>query len=383
MRRIVTCLLLGLAPSALVAQPSVSLTKPDATFADPFTRIFSLRELPNGKVIVSDLQDKVVQLVDLAGGEAVKIGREGQGPGEYSFPGSLYPMPNGETWLNDLAARRFLVIGPDAKPGRSVSLPNSGGGVIGVMAGGGGADQQGRIYFQAPPFNAANPGAPAPDSMAILRWDGAKPTFDTVAYLVGPKGSISTSGGGGNQRVSIRIGGGKVFTPQEAWGVAADGSIARVTPNPYRVIWYPPARNAGVAGPVQAYTPLKVTDADKKEEVERRKRQRPMMVAIGGGGGVRAGAPSVQLPDPEFEETKPPFTGNNSVQVAPEGEVWVRRTQPAGAKNPLYDVFDKTGKLARTVTLNPNSAVVGFGKGTVYVARTDADDLQYLERYRR
>ncbi len=45
-------------------------------------------------------------------------------------------------------------------------------------------------------------------------------------------------------------------------------------------------------------------------------------------------------------------------------------------------MFDKTGRLVGKVTLNPNSVVRGFGKGTVYVVRTDEDDLQYVERYK-
>ena len=46
-------------------------------------------------------------------------------------------------------------------------------------------------------------------------------------------------------------------------------------------------------------------------------------------------------------------------------------------------VADVEDLIARKVSLNPNSRVIGFGKGTVYVVRTDDDDLQYLERYKR
>ena len=110
------------------------------------------------------------------------------------------------------------------------------------------------------------------------------------------------------------------------------------------------------------------------------------MITMGGGGGRAAGAPtSIQLPEPEFEDTKPPFVGDGpaSVLVTPEGEVWVPRTRPSGDKVPTYDVFDRVGNLAKRVTLNPDSRVVGFGKGTVYVLRADEDDLQHLQRFRR
>ncbi len=373
--------------SRALAQAPVPLTKPDAAFPDPFTRVTSIRELPNGKLIIADLQDKTVQMLDFASGQATKIGREGQGPGEYALPGGLLAMPNGETWINDLLGRRFLVVDPSGKPTKTVALPGTGGGPGGIVIGLGGttSDQAGRIYFQAPPFNIGNPDGKSPDSLAILRWDPAKgeaAKIDTVGWLIGPKGNVSASGGGG--RVSVRIGGGKVFTPQESWGVAGDGAIARVQPNPYQVLWYGANATKATVGQTQPYTPLKVTEQDKKDVIESRKRNRPMMVSIGGGPGGRAGGGgNIQIPDPEFEDTKPPFTGNNAVLVAPEGEVWVARTRPAGDKVPSYDVFDKTGKLVRKVALNPKSTIVGFGKGTVYVIRTDDEDLQYVERYRR
>lgn len=371
---------LAIASTPLVAQTPVALTKPDATFEEPFTQVAGIRELPNGKVLVSDMRDKVVQLIDFASGTTTKIGREGQGPGEYALPASLIPMPNGITWINDVLGRRFLVVDGEGKVGKTVQLPNAtGGGFVAIGGIGSQGDGKGSYYFSAPPFNPANPGGESPDSLAILRWDGVKTAFDTVAWINGPKASMSSSGSGGSQRVSIRIGTGKVFAPEDAWGVAADGSIARVTPNPYRVTWYRTAKPA--AGPSQAYTPLKVTEADKQEVIEQRKRARPMMVAIG-AGGRQVNPGNVQLPEPEFEETKPPFSGPNSVVVSPEGEVWVRRTQPAGTKAPAYDVFDKTGRLVGKVTLNPNSVIRGFGKGTIYVVRTDEDDLQYLERYK-
>ncbi len=377
-----------LAISRAQAQAAVALTKPDASFPEPFTRVTSLRELPNGKVIVADLTDKSVQMLDFATGQATKVGREGQGPGEYALPGGLLAMPKDETWINDMLGRRFLVVDASGRPIKTVPLPGTGsGGVITVGLNNSRSDQSGRIYFQAPPFNPTNPEAKSPDSLAILRWDGAKSTLDTAAWVLGQKANVSTSGGAQTGAIRVMVGGGKVFTPQEGWGVAGDGSIARVRPNPYQVLWYGPNAGKATVGPSQPYVPLPVTEADKQEVIEARKKSRPMMVSVTGGPGGQVrqgnGGANFQAPPPEFESTKPPFTGNNAVLVTPEGEVWVARTRPAADKTPSYDVFDQTGKLTRKVTLNPRSTVLGFGKGTVYVVRTDGEDLQYLERYRR
>jgi hypothetical protein len=61
--------------------------------------------------------------------------------------------------------------------------------------------------------------------------------------------------------------------------------------------------------------------------------------------------------------------------------LWVRRASTHDDKSPRYDVFDATGKLTMQVVLPANATLVGFGRGTVYLSRTDDDDLRYLQRY--
>jgi hypothetical protein len=380
---------------SLAAQQKASLSKPTAETGESFTQIGAVRELPNGRVLVADNQDKVVQLVDFAAGTMSKVGREGNGPGEYALPQMLLALPDGSTLVQDPLNRRFLTITPDGKTGSFVDFPRppstgpggpgSGIFIVGLQARG--TDARGRLYFQG---SALSPTGGTLDSVAILRWDPKQTGFDTVGFVRMPPGSASATSSGGNVR--IRIGIQKLFTPAETWGVAADGRIARVVPEPYQVIWLS-GPSAMTPGPIVAYTPMKVTEADKQAVIEARKKSRPMTITVGGppgagGGGVRSGGGNLQLPPPEFAETKPPFVsggfgGGSSVLVAPEGEVWVLRTRPAEDKIPSYDVFDGAGKLVKKVTLNPNSSVIGFGKGTVYVVRTDEDDLQYLQRYAR
>ena len=376
-----------------VAQQKAALSKPLAETSESFTAISSIRELPSGKVLVADARDKIVQLVDLATGSMTKVGREGSGPGEYAFAGSLIGLPDGTTLLHDLLNNRFLTIGADGKPGAFLEMPRPPATAADAGAAGGpifrstrmtnvrGYDSRGRLYFAGSPFSATGGTA---DSVPLLRWDRVKPTYDTVGFLKQPAGSAQSTQRGGN--VTVRIGNNVRFTPMETWGVAGDGSVARVFPSPYRVAWF--AGGKPTLGPVVPYTPTKVTEADKQEVMEAQRRAPPTMIVMGGGpgGGARPGAGppgGIQAPPPEFAETKPPYDGLGAVIVAPEGEVWVLRTRPAGDKIPTYDVFDRTGTLVKKVSLNPSSRVVGFGKGVVYVARSDEDDLVYLQRFAR
>jgi hypothetical protein len=150
------------------------------------------------------------------------------------------------------------------------------------------------------------------------------------------------------------------------------------------VIWY--ENGKATLGPIQPYTPLQVTEADRRSYVEEMKDRGAMATSISmtvGGAVTRVERRAVPV-DPSnlvFAETKPPFL--MGVHATPDGEVWVLRTRPAGDSIPRYDVFDRQGNLKGQVTLNPSSEVFAFGQGTVYVLRIDDDDLQHLQRFRR
>lgn len=382
--------------ASLVQQQKIALTKPDAEYAEPFTSVRGVRELPTGKVLVSDVQDKVVQIVDFAAGSGVKVGREGQGPEEYMLPMGLFAMPDGSTVLQDMGNRRFLPILADGKLGKPFSPPTppppstppregmvfmGAGLLINVR----GADARGHLYFQGMAAPAVD-GSSGADSVPIMTWDRKSPTVDTIAWLPIPEGERPVvSRQGGRQTFSVRIGGGGAWPKQTAWTPAPDGRIAIVSPEPYRVTWL--SGKSRTAGPVVPVTAHKVTEADRKEWLDRQSRARPIVMSIGRpGGGTPAAPPRINPPDASeitWPETLPAFSGIDAVQMTPEGQVWVQRVKPVSDKTPSYDVFDGTGKLVGSVTLRPRSRVAGFGKGTVYVVRTDEDDLQYLERYRR
>lgn len=379
-------LALVLAVPALAQQPQ-PLGRPTAEFAEPFSRVSGLRELADGRVVVSDMREKLVQVIDLQRQTARTVSREGSGPGEYAMPTSLFAMPNDQTLLVDMLNRRFLMIKPDGTPGETISPPQLGGGggpvTMGGLVNARAADAQGRLYFQD---LGIRPGGPSPDSVAILRWRPGETRVDTAAWVRGPQTNVSSTpaggaGGGGGMRITV--GSSVVWAPQDAWGVAADGRVARARPEPYQVVWYSGARSAR-GGPAVPYTPMRVTEADKRAYREQQAANPPTMIVMGGPGGGGGGARSVSpssMPEPTFAETKPPFTGQGAVLVSPEGEVWVQRTRPANDQTPVYDVFDGSGRLVRKVALARESRVAGFGRGSVYVVRTDEDGLEYLQRY--
>jgi hypothetical protein len=176
----------------------------------------------------------------------------------------------------------------------------------------------------------------------------------------------------------------------DEWAVTPDGRVAVLRVKDYHVDWYMP-NGQKTTGPAIAYTKVKVTDEDKKQYRERAASGAAgsaimMTQRVGPGGtssSANVGAPTnLQLPEPtDWPDVKPAFVANAAVG-APNGQVWVLRTRSAKDKIPTYDVFDPSGKVLSRVALPENTRLVGFGTGTVYLARSDEDDLQYLQRYR-
>ena len=358
-----------------------SLTDPSATFPEGLSSVAGLRELSDGRIMVSDRLGQAIMIVDIDAGMADTIGRSGQGPGEYKMPGRLFPWRGDSTIMLDLGNTRFTYVGPDGGFGESVPLMSQEGDMMRFVMPAG-TDGLGNIYFQARSFGLQTPGASGPpDSAHIARWNLWDNSSDTVVALKTPERKMQT--GGGNVMIASIP-----FSPRDDWAVGWDGRIAVARSTDFHVEWIEPSGSL-VRGGVVAYDPVKIGQADKDEWQEARSSpQAGMFIAIDGGGGARATtAPSgarfegPQIEDDDWPEVKPPFPAS-AVSVTPEGNMWVRRHVKAGAL-PEYDVFDGQGARLYTIVLPQDAQLAGFGAGAVYITRSDEFDLQWLQRYDR
>jgi len=375
------------APLPAQARPGVPerrLGQPEARYAEPFSLIAGVRELPDGRVMVSDPVEETLVVLTLATGQSDPVGRVGQGPGEYKTPDRLFPLPDGGTLLTDLGNGRLSVFGPDGRYRESFPI------VVGGTPGGPGGgrpvfllashtDSQGRLYFQQP----GGGGGPRPaDSAAVLRYDRRASRLDTVAFVKVAPPIERVSGTANNRNVQLSP---PTYPRQDAWAVAPDGRLAIVRASDYHVEWVGPGGR--VRGQPVTVRPVPIRDGEKREWLDRL--GTGLSVAVENRNGevtttFSRGRRAPQGPDPDsftWPDSKPPFSSSSAL-VTPEGELWVERSVAAGAARE-YDTFDARGAHAARVILPAGTQVLGFGRGTVYVVRRDADDLQYLERYRR
>ncbi len=369
------------------------LGDPTAVFPEPFSRIVGLRELSDGRILIADQLEQRVSFVDFARGTLDQVGRRGGGPGEYQSPRGLLPFSNDGSLLLDFGNMRMTRVESNGRLADSWPLISRGGGIQIVLPTA--ADTAGHVYHSSAGqfnFQMGGPTPELPDSEPVLRWNLTANTTDTVAMLYAPSGVTTTSGGRGGGFSFNTAGGARItsfqqrpFQPRDTWAVAADGRLAVVRANEYRVDWYQPNGGPATRGPVVEYDPIRIDDAEKNAWADRQANRQMTMRMIGGSGG--GGSRQMQAPRPDvdaidFPEFKPPF-GENTAVVTPEGQVWVMRSQRHDYTDTWYDVFDRRGTRVRQVRLSNRRRVVGFGRGVVYVVVSDDDDLQWLERYRQ
>ncbi len=389
--------LLALPQASLSAQvQETKLTKAEASFPESFSTVRGLRELKDGRLLVSDGLGQALMVVDLARASVDTIGRVGGGPEEYQTPDGLHPLPGDSTLLVDLGNGRLTVLNPklefvhtypiaQGSPGGSRGPGGPGGGpgsmTIRVPRG---VDSQGRIYFQS--MGGMRPGGQPADSVAVSRWDRKTDQTQQVAMMKLPETKVTRSGSGNNMNVSMQP---VPLSPADGWAVAPDGRIGAVRSNPYRVEWI--SESGVVRGPEVSYTPIRIGRAEKEEwvagigsdglavMVSAQNGQMRTTFARGGAGRLGGGsAPNID--SYEWPDVMPAFNASR-VYVDAAGHLWVTRYTRAGAE-PTFDVFDGKGVLTKRVVLPKGRTIVGFGKGVVYTTTKDEFDLQWLEKYR-
>jgi hypothetical protein len=375
-------------PLALLPWVSVAQQVPERidVFPEPFSRVVGIRALSDGRVLIADGVEKYVSFISFDSGTLETIGREGEGPGEYSQPSGLYPFPDNGTLLADIGNMRLTRIDRAGHLSDSWPMMRQDAGAPTFIRPGG-TDSKGRVYFSSAGLVMRGPGAPAApsDSIPLMRFDPAAQSFDTVATLYQ---DMTPSGGRGG---TMKVAGGGSFTvagtfprpyaPRDGWAVTPEGRVAVVRSVGYRLDWYDPTGKQTV-GPTTPYDPVQVTTAEKNAWADRMA-QASMSFRMAGRGSQTM---RMQRPDPaevEFPEFMPPFDAEGVLVTPDGGEVWVRLNQPSSERRPLFDVFDARGAKIKRVRFPAGREVVGFGLDVVYVVSIDEDDLQWLERYRR
>jgi len=358
---------------ALSAAPApaqlVRLTTPNATLAEEFASIRGIRELPDGKLLVSDYIDQRVVLVDLVRGSILARVTKGSGPREARLPTRLIPVPGDSTLVVDLGNNRLLLLDAMGRPVRTIAAERVG--MLGVR----GVDASGAFYFAIPGWSE---GAAAlrDDSVRVVRWTPRTGSVETVAVVQGDRMRSDIREPARTPRIPS-VG----YASQDGW--LADGGVLRIVrAGGYRIETR--GRGAPVIGLSYAYATQPVSDADRVAYVREFLATTPTSgKGENGGMGFSPVAGEAEIVamtrGTQFAERHPMFDAARIV-LAPGGRLWVGR--PALEGKPVrYDVFDEAGRRITSVELPPGRRVLAIGRQHAYVVAESELGLQHLERY--
>ncbi|MCL4864565.1 MAG: hypothetical protein KJZ47_01645, partial [Gemmatimonadales bacterium] len=363
------------------AQALRTLPRVEVEHAEPFTRVAGVRELRDGRVIVLDAQDQSIHLVNLAAGTATPIGRQGDGPGEFRLPLRIFGMAGDTSVVYDMVRPySMLVITPDGKPSGARSIEGAEGGLV-TRVNVDAADGMGRLYGKA------NIGRTTGDSVEIVRLNSRNGRWEAVAKVCNKAVSELRPDWGcgrGMAPVSagpVRMSGGPVpFATGDQWAVALDGRIALVAANPYRVTMISSDGTRRV-GPILSVAPVRLTEEHKQAYLHKL-RQPVATIASTRDGQTTTSYRTMPVQEPTEWPSRLPAFLQDAARFASDGTLWVQRTTADASAPPTYDLIGPAGTVTSRLVLPARTRLVGFGAGTIYLVRIDADDLEYLQRYR-
>ncbi len=378
---------------------SVPVRQLAATVAADTTRLMdvsSVRHLPNGSVIVNDVQRRQLVVYDRSLQQARIIAdTSSSSPNPYGLRtanGSLIPYQGDSTLFIDMDSQAFLVIDGTGNFAR-VMAPVRANDMFLIASAQYGASQfdpKGRLFYRGIRRNS-NDGfeftggnsrrvTTEPDSAPILRMDFDKRAVDSIAFLKisAPKSVFVTTANMAFSRRMINP-----LPTSDEWTLLPDGTIAIVRAQDYHVDLISPDGKR-TSGPRLPFDWRRIAKEDKQAIIDSVKKADAERVAK-----LPAGPPS-QFAIPQSNEFVEPSelpdyyppVRQGQVRADYEGNLWVLPSTSKDAKNGLlYDVINREGALVERVQLPKDRSLVGFGPGGVlYLNWVRAPGKSTLER---
>lgn len=337
------------------------ISGPIVTFSEPLNDVAGLRELPDGRILVIERGER--RVVALQEGKPLQqVGRQGDGPGEYRYPHSIIGIGGDSSIVSDAQSRRWLVL----RGSRVITTLHAEHPLVAALqANLAGADQAGRIAglvpFTSRAVQARYAGFADSARVVVGRLPGTR--VDTVARLVMGSAAVRIAQRGGTTYFLTNP-----MAVDEHAVLLRDGTLAVVRPAPFAVELIGQDGSKVLAPKVES-PPRIVGEAEQRAAIARR-------WFVPGYTGPRWEPTDFD----GWPKTVPHFM-QNGVFATREGAVVLRRAQRREEDAATYDVFTRVPAIHYTITLRPRQRIVGFGRGAVYLATQDEDDMDVVSRH--
>ena len=326
---------------------------------EEFTLASSVAEV-GGKIFIADQKVPTIFRLDGRGKPEGRVGRTGQGPGEYRYPALLGAVAD-TLWVGDALQPRVLLYPADGRPARTITVPGGRSGSLAYSADG--------TVLALPGWSSARGFPDQPPELPLLRYRPDGTRADTLQQVAVMLGQMQLDMQNGTFLVSPQP-----FddSPLVTASTTGDGFVVveRRTTGPAAIT----VTRFGVDGKKRwerridyVAGPLDRTVVDSVV----RFRMEP----------AAPGLPAI----PEATVRKaiiipPRLIAVYSAHLAPDGALWLRRPGSVGGAE-KFTVLDREGRPAFEVRTAPGK-LIGFGAGTVWFESKDEDDLPVVTRYR-
>lgn len=358
------------------------LPKPSHEIEDPFSFVSGAVEIKGGRLIVIDGLETQLFVIDFAKGTRTSLGRQGSGPGEYRIPSGVFRMRGDTIWTLDAGQMRIAAFNPDLTPGTAFPFLMFDQQNSSALSAPFFNDDRGRLYAASMVIQGARTSTGGsmqfPESVGVVRMDArdktARSEIARVRFPVSGKPEMQVSG------TSIKY---KMAFPglvaSDVWAAFPDGRVVIVRGASYTVEFI--GADGKHSAPTRvAYERIKVTDEDKKAEMDDAKRLAAEQLKAARKAMPANMTLAFELTPPAQWPNEYPALSGVAGLPAPNGTLWVKRAIPVRRGREQWDVIDRAGKLVARWQLPRKVTVVGLGEGFVYTVRTDEDDLRYLQR---
>ena len=360
----------GAAP-VLRLEPEVRIAEVEGDEAYQLARVAVIVEGPAGGIYVWDERLSDLRLFDSAGTFVRKLGRHGQGPGEYVDASGIAAAPGGDVVVWDPQSARFTVFTPDGTVRTSwrwqsplIFAPH-------VLP----TDTASNIYIPIL-IRATNPSAgPDADRFAYVRVRPDGRVVDTLTLPSDDPTPMLRAEGGG-----VSTGEPLPFADKRAVMTSRWGTVATTHPGRYAIdIPRPGAPLLRIERDIPA---IPVEDDERRDRAEAITRD------------MREVDPTWRWSGPEIPRTKPHVRG---LIFAADGRVWVTRSARAERQPPTdttpgapdqwiepttYDVFEPDGRLLGEVTM-PKRTKLHLALGDrIWTVQRDSLDVPSIVRFR-
>jgi hypothetical protein len=381
--RIPTTALLALVAGVAGAQPSpparelVELLRIDGSSQD-WARVTSVRVAPGGQILVTEFPGSFIRVFS-PGGELVRrLGREGQGPGEFVRLGGMGVI--GDTiWAGDLSQRRLTMFDVTGKLLATI-LVDSAPGMAGIDM-----RKPGVVYSWSSPMALFPDGtllvAPSAASHAIAAagldhryplWRTTRRgrVLDTVATVArggatlevvsGTRRTYTTNPFPARGHFAVSPDGRRLVIVEATYAGSDAGSYeVRLRDERRRQIYS--TRFSGGAAPIPSRMIDSIVD----------------VLTAGMGRGIQS--PNAAQLIRESLAIPPVYPAVWGVMVGSDGGVWLKGgPDPAGVK---WTVLDPRGIAVATIREPRNTRFIALDRGLWAIER-DSSDVESIVRYR-